>query len=269
MRQEYGVLAISVAFILCVTPSCVVCEPKEELVSPSLATLDPSSTVSPVARKPSEPTRTPVPTVVDTGLAYGMPCKPPCWQGLTPGESTRQEASQVLNGLVERGQVIHVTEGDSYFIVYSEASVPYRVPAVSGLLEEDTVVRVLGAVEFYYPVETLVESFGAPEGVTPISGGSSCSSCEELEPPEYPQWGTRHNRIVGFLYPTQGLCFIVLADSRGCICPWMPATIFCYYAPMTIEDAFAGNRLDDLCITPPGDFAQEDLVEWHGFGGGY
>ena len=43
---------------------------------------------------PPATTCTPVPTVVELGSAYGIPCKPPCWQGLIPGESTSQEVER-------------------------------------------------------------------------------------------------------------------------------------------------------------------------------
>ena len=41
---------------------------------------------------------------VDTSLLSGKPCEPPCWQGLTPGVSTEEEANEFLriSELVDR-----------------------------------------------------------------------------------------------------------------------------------------------------------------------
>lgn len=36
------------------------------------------------------------PPPLDTGLLTGEPCEPPCWQGLTPGESTLQEVNEFI-----------------------------------------------------------------------------------------------------------------------------------------------------------------------------
>ena len=36
------------------------------------------------------------PPPVDTSLLTGEPCEPPCWQGLTPGESTLQEVNEFV-----------------------------------------------------------------------------------------------------------------------------------------------------------------------------
>lgn len=44
---------------------------------------------------------------VDTSLLSGKPCEPPCWQGLTPGVSTEEEASEFvrISELVDRTAV--------------------------------------------------------------------------------------------------------------------------------------------------------------------
>ncbi len=56
---------------------------------------------SPTARTVITPTGTRVPmrlglTIVDPGLAYGDPCKAPCWYDLIPGKTTLQEYLQAL-----------------------------------------------------------------------------------------------------------------------------------------------------------------------------
>ncbi|HUW14593.1 MAG TPA: hypothetical protein VM537_33040, partial [Anaerolineae bacterium] len=36
------------------------------------------------------------PPPVDTSLLTGEPCEPPCWQGLTPGESTEEDVAEFM-----------------------------------------------------------------------------------------------------------------------------------------------------------------------------
>jgi hypothetical protein len=35
-------------------------------------------------------------SVTDRSLFTGLPCAPPCWQGIVPGETTAEEAMQIL-----------------------------------------------------------------------------------------------------------------------------------------------------------------------------
>ena len=73
------------------------------------------------------------------------------------------------------------------------------------------------------------------------------------------------------LYPTQGLWFWLKTPygGTGCICPEMKVIYFCYYAPVSMQEAMKDNYLANLCSPGLIDVAEEDLVEWHGFGGGY
>lgn len=218
----------------------------------------------------SAATYTPEPTVIEPGLAYGIPCKPPCWHGLIPGKSTYGDAAQVIEQLRASGQVDSIDEGPTWFIVYP---VQGMRGAVYGHFENNVLQRINGRVEFYYPVGSLVEQFGAPEGVYLIGKGSTiCSSCEEWEPPEPPGVPVEGSGAILF-YPGQGLRFSMLIPTcgLGCICPEMPVVAFWYYSPRSMQEA-----LDDynryLTEAYPGaglTVASEDLIEWHGFGGGY
>lgn len=52
------------------------------------------------------PTPTPAPAVPDNSLITQSPCAPPCWQGLTPGESTWSEATDfMMNSPLINGNV--------------------------------------------------------------------------------------------------------------------------------------------------------------------
>ena len=62
---------------------------------------------------------------------------------------------------------------------------------------------------------------------------------------------------------------LVPVSGMGCICPEMEVTAFCYYAPMSMQEALTEGLLAGLCASTLTDVTQEDLLEWHGFGGGY
>jgi len=76
---------------------------------------------------------------------------------------------------------------------------------------------------------------------------------------------------VHLLYPGQGLWFMVLVPESGigCICPEMKVASFCYYTPVSLHEALQDNYLAELCTSSLNGVTEEDLVEWHGFGGGY
>jgi hypothetical protein len=220
----------------------------------------------------SEPTSTPIPTVIEPGLAYGIPCKPPCWRGLIPGQSTRQEAAQVIEQLQTEGWTDHIVDGSSVFGGYSISPSPFISHGTIHVTIEDDIVTKIRSTTllFYYPVGSIVEQFGAPEGLYPLDKGSTiCSSCEEWEPPEPPD-APVESSPVHLLYPNQGLWFLALVpvSGLGCICPEMPVATFCYYSPRSMREALSDEYLTTLFVALEG-ATEEDLVEWHGFGGGY
>jgi hypothetical protein len=132
----------------------------------------------------------------------------------------------------------------------------------------DTLKTIEGSTLFYYSVGTLVEQFGDPERLYLVSkGATACRSCEDWELPSYPMPSVP----VHLLYSSQGLWFLALVpySGCGCICPEMQVVSFCYYAPVSVKEALTDNYLADLCSSNLNGIAEEDLVEWHGFGDGY
>ncbi len=220
----------------------------------------PSATLSLPVTGPPDPTSTPIPTVVEPGLAYGIPCKPPCWQELTPGKSTVEEAMQVMEQLRDSERVYHIQDNLPWqYDVYPLPATSAGVIHVT--IEDGTVTRIVGTLLFYYPVGTLIEQFGSPEELYLITkGGTACSSCDEWEPTE-PTDMPVMSVPARLLYPSQGLGFSILIplSGLGCICPEMKVVGFRYYAPTSMREAIA--EFDRV--------TEEDLVEWHGFEGGY
>jgi hypothetical protein len=224
---------------------------------------------TPVPFLSSELTYPPVPTVVEPGLAYGIPCWPPCWQNLTPGKSTTQDADREMARLRASGWAYSV-EGD-----YRGYTIRPSPDSIHGTIfikmKEGVVDRIMGNVLFDLPIGILIRRIGEPEALY-VMGGGKCNSCEEgsygngnLTASELEGHGW-HNPV-HLLYPTQGMWFLMLSDRGGCICPEMKVVAFCYYTPLTVEEAL--EHLEDLCGAGLYNVRQERLIKWHGFGGGY
>jgi hypothetical protein len=197
----------------------------------------------------------PWPTVLAT------PCEPPCWEGLVPGRTTREEASRILE------QLPVVSSGPRGFTV-----VPQRSgPRVLGLYEGDVLQVMFGGVHSRYTLGQVVEQFGRPEGFYMFGGQVSARprdiSCEGWRPSDQPQGGAFPFDV---LYPSRGLQFMVLRDfnAAGLICPEMRVVAFCYYAPVSMHEALTDNYLADLCrvnLRLDG-VTEADLIEWRDFG---
>ncbi len=215
------------------------------------------------------PTGTPPPTVVEPGLAYGTPCKPPCWWGLIPGKSTSQEATQAMEQLRASGWADHIAGSGEGMYSVSPSQFTERGRTFV-IIDDDLVVAIQGDITlFYYPLGSLIKQFGPPEGIHSASG--ICSSCQDWKPPNPPDAIVNYT-MVDLIYPTQGLWFSVRVPlgGSGCLCPEMPVDSFCYYPPVSMSQALNNNYLvKDTCWYVMDGVTEKDIIEWHGFGGGY
>jgi hypothetical protein len=227
-----------------------------------------NTSVSTPTNPPPEGTNTPIPTVVEPGLAYGIPCKAPCWRGLIPGVSTRQDAAEAIEQLRSDGWAHHIVDGSSIGGGYSISPSPFTSHGtIDVIFEGDTVAKISGStLLFYHPIGSLIEQFGSPEGLYLVSGGGPCSSCQGWALPDSPVQSVP----VHLLYPSQGLWFLALVPytGLGCLCPEMRVVAFCYYSPRSMKEALSDDYLTTVFVALKG-VAEEALTEWHGFGGGY
>jgi hypothetical protein len=185
---------------------------------------------------------------------------------LIPGKTTREEAVQVLQELLNRGQVDQVPDFRDPAVI-----VVLRTRSMGFLLfDGDVLVEIDGHVEFDYTVDDLLTAFGPPGGIYPYPmsiGSGNCQACPESNPGAE----LSYYHLQAFLvYPEQGFTFVVHvpSDLRGCICPGMRVDRFCYYAPQSMEDKLSSN-LRDQCTGYLEGISPADFVRWHGFGGGY
>lgn len=104
------------------------------------------------------PTSTPVPTVVNRGLAWGVPCEPPCWEGLTPGVSTTDEVIRLLRELKQSGRVEAFSCGDGGCAVYPLGNTTSGWVLIQ--IEDDVAQLISGRVDFGFSAHQLIELVG-------------------------------------------------------------------------------------------------------------
>ena len=213
---------------------------------------------SSLPRWPTSSPRTPVPTLVNRGLAYGVPCKPPCWEGLLPGVSTEDEVQQTLQHLQENGEI-------SAFRCEEGGCMVGGVPGtgdgwVSIWIEDGMAQSIQGDVAFDLSAQQVVNLIGEPRAAY-VVGGGRCSTCQAT--------GGQFDIPIHIFYPDLGAWFLLLTGSMqaGCICPDARVIAFEYFRPMPITETL--DYLVSHGATGLQDVPAEDLVKWHGFGSGY
>jgi hypothetical protein len=161
-----------------------------------------------------------------------------------------------------------VAEGPEGYYIQPLPSTPDG--SISVGFEDDIVSEISGQVAFYYPVGTMVEQLGGPEGIYTLKARAPVSSCEEWTALA-PTTATGGSYPAYILSPSKGLAFLVLVpwSGSGLICPEMKVTAFCYYSPLLMRVALEKNRLADRCPIVPKNITEQDLKPWHGFGSGY
>ena len=90
-----------------------------------------------------------VPTVVEPGLAYGQPCSPPCWQGLTPGKSTSADVARAIDQVEVSGWAKSVVQFPSGGFLAQPIMGSYA-GAVTAAVDEGVVTYISGNPLFYY-----------------------------------------------------------------------------------------------------------------------
>jgi hypothetical protein len=176
---------------------------------------------------------------VDTSLVTGEPCASPCWQGLLPGESTKQEALQAL-------EMLSFVNSDTISVRIPVSPFEGReliewMYGTGEIVVDNEIVRSI-TVDLFYDLELqrLVEIIGEPAGyfvwVFPppdnISIGPICVSA-----------------AVEFIWPEEGLAAEMAFDTRHP--PRQRGRL------LSTSDTLYVQR---LTYSPPGDTPQYFLV---------
>jgi hypothetical protein len=129
-------------------------------------------------------------SITDRSLFTGLPCAPPCWQGIVPGETTAQEAMQILQSspYVKKESI---GKTGSYTLGAIEA---YWEVAPGGVvigLQDGLVRDITFNTPYRLTLGQVMEEFGPPESLMVYTTGV----------PESLRWG------IAIHYPSSGMEF--------------------------------------------------------------
>jgi hypothetical protein len=130
-------------------------------------------------------------SVTDRSLFTGRPCAPPCWQGIIPGETTAEEALQILQSSPYVKKSIETT--GSYTLGAIWAYWKISSGGVSLGLRDGLVHEISLNTPYRLTLGEAVEKFGMPEALMVNSAGI----------PEDPWW------MIHIYYPAIGMKFRV------------------------------------------------------------
>lgn len=182
---------------------------------------------------------TPVPETPDDSLITGQPCMPPCWQSLTPGQSTWEEVSKFLeiSPLVKGNFVsIDTEKTDKAFTQpwwwANEDRDPQRMNTFA-VDQEGKLSAINLTPNTTIMVSQIIQAYGAPTYITAARSAP----------------GRRRGIVFTALYVNQQLEINWLEEAGvngGQFCPTLDAPIYqaAYYSSNLTEAS--ENRLKDM-----------------------
>lgn len=186
------------------------------------------------------------PDLYDQSWFTGDPCAAPCWYGLKPGETSKENAKKIVSELpfLDNAQI-----RESYGIV----SFPYKFQkdnrAVFGAMtfEDDILEEIYITPNYSMSLEQAVKKLGDPDGFTIITMDPSV---DEL----YIIW-SRKQLVITHTEPNTTMLFMTINES-------LHTHIKRYYGK--IPKALS---VDGVIYTTPYhiDIFREHLSEWKGF----
>ena len=134
-------------------------------------------------------------SVTDRSLFTSQPCAPPCWQGITPGETTAEEAMGILQSspYVKKESIERT---GSYALGAIGAYWRASPGGVRVRLRDGLVHEIALGTPYRLTLGEVVEQFGVPEAIVVQSIGV----------PEHLRWG------ISMYYPAGGMDFAMVDD---------------------------------------------------------
>ncbi len=108
---------------------------------------------------------------VDNSIITGLPCAPPCWQGITPGVTSSDNALGILSNspYIEKGSIKQAGTTTSGGCTWRWRSSGRR--GQPGLSWENGIVDTIQiGLTFDFSVQEVIEKFGNPEFVSVVEG---------------------------------------------------------------------------------------------------
>jgi hypothetical protein len=192
------------------------------------------------------------------GLLNDVPCAAPCWEGITPGTTTEQEAIDIL---LAETRSSYMTEpsiayrDDTGKVVVRWITKATRMPSgVSSVSELHTLRHkthhVSLTLDTGLTAQMIIEKWGEPAIVFVYQAGR--------HPPHF--WAQ-------FCYPEQGIELGVFMDSGNdplVLDPDDRVSFAYFYAPMSREEWLTGPVDQHSWMFRPTD--PDKILEWIGFG---
>jgi hypothetical protein len=198
------------------------------------------------------------PPPLDTSLLTGEPCEPPCWQGLTPGESTLQDVNEftatsrfVDTRTVSRSSHTRLTQDGEEV---ARVSISWRSSA--GLrqcnhffTEDGVLTHITICHDFGLPLGSLIDRYGPPEKYIA----------------RLPIGGPLHYEVTLF-YPTYGFTAdLVVPYDDGTLQPESRVASIRYFRAAPLE-RFMELRYEAGGYGGPPAKSLEMLRDWPGYG---
>jgi hypothetical protein len=196
---------------------------------------------------------------LDSGLFSDKPCKAPCWQNLTPGQSTSDDVDRFLEGLSTRdwpGRLDKVADTGCRSIRLTDRA-GTEVNAVADLYVEDGKLAFVSSNPFLGPtLKQVINHFGSPNYFKAVLYRGFDADYYVLE----------------IYYPAQGVAFHVSVneEDRGRIKSNMRVNTIEYFPPGNLISYLTARYSCNMGQTFAIRLAQaevKDLIQpWSGFG---
>ena len=208
-----------------------------------------TATTTSTAATKSKATNTPYPTwnpnLKDTWLIGTEDCRPPCWNGIIPGDTTFEEALNVIQslGFINNKGEIRVGEDESYIYWYRGDSKKVKI-----YLYENKVILMRLDKLSRLDLGSVVDHFGEPDGYTVF--------IDDL------------GGIVEVFYPNYGLVFEMNLEVEDSITQDLRVWQFWILSPEDPEYFYASyiDNQDIMYDQGPGFIKELIYYEWEGFG---
>jgi hypothetical protein len=112
----------------------------------------------------------------DRSWLVGVPCSPPCWYGLVPGQSSESDVISVLGDLdfidvdsmdIVRTQFFEETVQEVYIQVEMKMKMEGR-GNINFLIQEDSLKVIAESLNYEISLQEVVDAIGEPDYISPI-----------------------------------------------------------------------------------------------------
>ncbi len=207
---------------------------------------------------------TPFESGLDAGLLTGTPCGPPCWQNLTPGQSTADDVEHFLAKLSDQEwpeKSTEITSSDCKWFHLTDRPGLVVGAALDLYIKDGHLWFITSVPANTLRLYQLVDHLGPPEYFQALLAKGPETDFYTLE----------------IYYPKKGVAFKLSPDQKdtGQIKPLMPIQAIEYYAPgdllayfstkysceMSKEDAIRSAQEQMRLVQPWTDFGQVKVVQ--------